>query len=289
MMGIYIESDHAVLSISIVLFKPDSALLTRTLRSVRVAVGSLRALYDTLPVCVWFVNNEEAPLSEQWGEVFKGTEIQFERIQGQGNIGYGRAHNLAIERTRSRYHLILNPDVELAEDALVQALHFFDAHPEIALIAPHVSNQDGTMQYLCRRYPAVFDLGLRGFAPAWMRARFRRRLARYELRDRIDAHQTQPQTNAATPWFSPLLVSGCFMMFRTDALKKLGGFDPRYFLYFEDYDLSLRTHAIAGVAYTPAVRIRHFGGNAAKKGLRHIAYFIVSAFRFFSRFGWKWV
>ncbi len=283
------ESPQAALSISIVLFKSDVALLTRTLDSVRAAVDVLWAQYGFLPVCAWLMNNEEMPVPERWREAFKGTRIQCEVIQGQGNIGYGRAHNLAIQRVQSQYHLILNPDVELAADALVQALRFFDTHPEIALIAPHISNRDGVTQYLCRRYPALFDLWLRGCAPAWARARFRRRLARYELQDVMDAHPAQPQPNAAASWFSPSIVSGCFMLFRTDALKTLGGFDPRYFLYFEDYDLSLRTHAIAGVAYVPAIRIRHFGGGAAKKGKRHIGYFIASALRFFNRFGWKWV
>src|SRR5260363_8964 len=168
------ESNRIALSISIVLFKPDVALLMRTLDSVRAAIGRLRVRYGALPVCVWLVNNENMPLSEHWSDACKGTEIQCEVIQGHGNIGYGRAHNLAIERARSQYHLILNPDVELAADALVQALRFFDAHPDIALIAPHASNQGGATQYLCRRYPTLFDLWLRGFALAWMRARFAR-------------------------------------------------------------------------------------------------------------------
>src|SRR5260364_171991 len=261
------ESNRIALSISIVLFKPDVALLMRTLDSVRAAIGRLRVRYGALPVCVWLVNNENMPLSEHWSDACKGTEI---------------------ERARSQYHLILNPDVELAADALVQALRFFDAHPDIALIAPHASNQGAATQYLCRRYPTLFDLWLRGFALAEMRARFAHRLARYELRDLTDAHRTLPQSGASASWFSPPIVSGCFMMFRTDALKKLSGFDPRYFLYFEDYDLSLRTRAIAGIAYVPAVRICHFGGGAARKGRRHIGYFIASAFRFFNRFGWKW-
>ncbi len=60
------------------------------------------------------------------------------------------------------------------------------------------------------------------------------------------------------------------MLFRTEVLKKLGGFDPRYFLYFEDYDLSLRTHEVARVAYVPSVRVLHHGGDAARKGWTHI-------------------
>jgi GT2 family glycosyltransferase len=67
----------------------------------------------------------------------------------------------------------------------------------------------------------------------------------------------------------------------------LSGFDPRYFLYFEDYDLSLRTHELAHVAYVPSVLAIHHGGGAARKGGAHIRMFMASAYKFYNRFGWK--
>ena len=65
------------------------------------------------------------------------------------------------------------------------------------------------------------------------------RLARYEWRDVILAVQ---------PFLDPPIVSGCWMMFRTVVLQQLGGFDPRFFLYFEDFDLSLRTSELSRIA-----------------------------------------
>jgi GT2 family glycosyltransferase len=59
-------------------------------------------------------------------------------------------------------------------------------------------------------------------------------------------------------------------------------------MYFEDFDLSLRLAKEAGIAYEPAARIVHHGGGAARKGLRHVLWFVASAFRFFSRHGWRW-
>jgi GT2 family glycosyltransferase len=58
-------------------------------------------------------------------------------------------------------------------------------------------------------------------------------------------------------------------------------------MYFEDYDLSLRIGKEATVAYEPKARIVHHGGDAARKGLRHVQWFVASAWRFFSRHGWK--
>lgn len=77
-----------------------------------------------------------------------------------------------------------------------------------------------------------------------------------------------------------MIVSGCFMLFRTDALKALGGFDERYFLYFEDFDLSLRAQKLGRVVYYPGVRIQHYGGGAGRKGWRHIKMFLRSALTF---------
>ncbi|WP_370685777.1 glycosyltransferase [Burkholderia multivorans] len=191
------------------------------------------------------------------------------------NLNPPHTRNSGYLRT---YHLILNPDVDLEREALTRALEFFDRHPDLGLLAPCVSDGDDAVQYLCRRYPTLVDLFARGFLPARLRFPFRRRLARYEMRDVINDHDIV---------WDPPIVSGCFMLFRTEVLKKLGGFDPRYFLYFEDYDLSLRTHDVARVAYVPAVRVIHHGGGASRKGFAHIRMFAASAFKFFNRFGWR--
>ncbi|MDT8407941.1 MAG: glycosyltransferase, partial [Methylococcales bacterium] len=132
-------------------------------------------------------------------------------------------------------------------------------------------------QYLTKRYPSIWVLFLRGFAPDWLKHRFYKKLADYECQDR---NETQTQVEIA---------SGCFMLLRRSAWRAVQGFDPDFFMYFEDFDLSLRLRQKGwGIAFTPTVRIQHHGGHSARKGLRHIGYFLVSAGRFFNRHGWKW-
>jgi GT2 family glycosyltransferase len=82
------------------------------------------------------------------------------------------------------------------------------------------------------------------------------------------------------------LISGCFMFVRTETLKEVGGFDELYFLYFEDFDLSIRIGKLGKVVYAPRVRIVHHGGNAAGKGFHHLKMFIQSGIRFFNKHGW---
>ncbi|AJX31072.1 glycosyltransferase family 2 protein [Burkholderia oklahomensis] len=266
------------LSVSIVVYRPNRAQLEHTLASLGVACDALRTARPDLKISLYLIDNGGLGAVPEAVESLRARGIACEIVSGQGNVGYGRGHNLAIGRAVSRFHLILNPDVDLDRAALSTGLAFLDTHPEAGLVTPWIGDDEGGQQYLCRRYPSLADLFVRGFVPAAVRRLFARRLARYELRDGI---------NARDVFWDPPIVSGCFMLFRTDVLTRLHGFDPRYFLYFEDYDLSLRTHEIARVVYVPSVRVIHYGGGASRKGVAHIRMFGASAFKFFNRFGWR--
>jgi len=196
---------------------------------------------------------------------------------GHGNVGYGRGNNLVLAALDSDVHLVMNPDVELDRSALAASLAALDAHPEVGLVAPAVRGDDGACQFLCKRYPTVWVLFLRGFAPRRLREHFERAVAHYEMRDLIGERFVD-----RVP-----LASGCFMLVRTPLFVRLGGFDPRFFMYFEDYDLSVRLSREAAIAYVPEARIVHHGGEASRKGWRHVAWFVTSAWRFFARHGWK--
>ena len=79
------------------------------------------------------------------------------------------------------------------------------------------------------------------------------------------------------------------MLAKRVAIDSTGGFDPRYFLYFEDFDWSVRLNRVTKTAYVPTVQIGHHGGGAANKGLKHIYYFVKSGLRFYRLHGWKWL
>ena len=198
-------------------------------------------------------------------------------ISGHGNIGYARGHNLAIRKLDSDYHLILNPDVILDRNALVQGIAYLEANHNAVLLSPHSADENGNRQYLCKRYPSVFLFLLRGFAPGFIRKIFAGPLARFEMRE----------LSGSEPTNKIPIVSGCFMLCRTDALKSIAGFDPGYFLYFEDFDLSLRMGEIGDIVYLPAMKIVHHGGNSARKGWKHIGMFLRSGIRFFNGHGWR--
>lgn len=272
------------LSVSLVTFHPDVGALTvviaRMSAALRRAVTRGKLASATLIVVDNEMNTHGAAelqhiLEAQWND----PRLPYHLISGHGNVGYGQGHNKAIARSHADYHLILNPDVLIAEDAIINAIEFMEGQPHVGLLAPAVLAECGELHHLCKDYPTVLTLALRGLAPAHLQRLARERLARYELRH-LDPHRVQ---------YGVPLVSGSFMLFRRSVLELTGGFCKDYFLYFEDFDLSLRTAKFAKVAYVPAVRIEHEGGFAAKKGLKHWWMFGRSAFTFFSRFGWRWV
>lgn len=268
------------ISTSVVVYRPDRTLLARTLASLAAASVALAMGKKEGAFHLYLIDNGGLPDVGENLEALARAGVDYTLIAGHGNVGYGRGHNLAITQPIGRYHLILNPDIDMNPDALAKAIEFMESHPDAGLLTPAIFDDTGEMQFLCRQYPTLIDLFVRGFLPASMRRLFARRLARYEMRAQINGRDTV---------WDPPIVSGCFMLFRSDVLKKLEGFDPRYFLYFEDYDLSLRAHDVARVAYVPSVRVLHHGGGASRKGFAHIRMFVASAFKFFNRFGWKWL
>jgi len=273
------------LTVSIVTFRPDIELLRQVLASLCASVTSARqaGVLDQVDVCLVDNgpgNDWRAPLKFLADEVCGGvTGIDAKVLSGHGNVGYGRANNLALLGAETDYGLVLNPDVLLDAHTLTEAVAFMETHPAVVLLAPKVIGTHGRIEYLCKRYPSLLDLALRGFAPAWLRRRFDLRLAVYEMRD-----LPLDWTSYDIP-----LVSGCFMFVRMAAYREVEGFSRDFFMYFEDFDLSLRMAQIGGTAFVPSVSVIHYGGGASRKGWRHIAMFISSVAKFFNKHGWRWV
>jgi len=274
------------LQISVVTYLPDLPLLTRTLDTLAIAIDAAQQAGALKTVHVALIDNSsDRGIAERVIEIgrarFADARVHVMYLHGHANIGFGAAHNLVLHGTGADYHLVLNPDTELAHDALLNAIRWLDVHPEVGALAPAVQDGEGRRQYLCKRYPAVFDLMLRGFAPRLLQRAFVRRLARYEMRDIVDADP--PRDAVGVP-----VISGAFLLARRDAIDRTGGFDPRFFLYFEDYDWSVRLADVTRIAFVPSVNVVHHGGGAARKGVRHIGWFLASGARFYSKHGWKW-
>jgi len=195
------------------------------------------------------------------------------------NAGYGRGHNWAIkECLESRYHVIINPDITIAPKTIESLSGFMDANQEVGMVCPKVLNKDGSVQYLNKRYPTIYDLFIRRFLPKKMHCLIEKRLAWYETRD--IGYETIHDVE---------YMSGCFMFCRTKALMEVDGFDERYFMYFEDADLSRKIQQ-AGyrTIYYPDATVTHLWERASHKSIKMTGVFIVNMLRYFNKWSWKY-
>lgn len=270
------------LSVSIVLHNSSLEQLRITLQSLLACIAELEGLVSE-PVSLVLWDNDstddyrqevENLVAQLQGHKSSAWSLRFH--QSSHNAGFGSGHNQALRDSSDRYLLILNPDVELAADALREALLFLESQPGVTAVNPRCERSDGSREYLCKRYPTVFDLILRGLPFSGLRERFAARLANYEYRD-LDADVAAEVE----------LLSGACLLCRQNGFTAVGRFDERFFMYFEDFDLSLRLASQGQLVYLPTMRIVHHGGFAASKGLRHIFWFARSAARFFGVHGWR--
>jgi len=271
-------------SASVVCYNSPSHDLTKLFTSLFNSIEKLRHSFELSTIPIYLIDNSDENSLETASlnldeERIRFLDVELELLQGHGNIGYGSAHNLAISKLNSRFHLLLNPDVVLEKEALIIGISFLLENSKIALASPYAEDGNGDKQYLCKRYPSVFTFIVRGFFPKFLKRIFTVRLANYEMHD---LSEKEPSVDIP-------ITSGCFMLLRSKSLIEIGGFDERYFLYFEDFDLSLRLGKRGKLAYLPAMRIQHAGGSAGGKGFNHFRMFARSGVRFFNTYGWRFI
>jgi GT2 family glycosyltransferase len=132
---------------------------------------------------------------------------------------------------------------------------------------------DGRLQPLCKLLPHPLELLVRRFFPLLHRSSGR--LARYEL------HGSGYSRVMDVP-----ALSGCFLLMRIETVQRTGLFDERYFLYFEDVDLSRRVGRIARTVFVPHVAVVHDYARGSYREWRLLWHHLVSAARYFNKWGW---
>ncbi|MFA6038673.1 MAG: glycosyltransferase family 2 protein [Candidatus Peribacteraceae bacterium] len=207
---------------------------------------------------------------------FRG-EPRVRIIETPRNLGFGQGYEAGCRQARGTYLLFNNPDKVLVPDGVERLVGEMERDPSIGILAPKLMHEDGTVRLSPRRFPGILDL----LAKRTLLGRlFPKRVARYL---QLDLPQDAPRD---VEW----IAGGCFLI-PAAFFRELGGFDRRYFMFFEDIDLCRRTwKAGKRVVYEPRVqgmdRKRRLSDMSAflmpfkKIGRMHIA----SAVKYF----WKW-
>ncbi|MDO9390374.1 MAG: glycosyltransferase [bacterium] len=191
--------------------------------------------------------------------------------------GYGANHNLNIKRARGAYVMVLNADLKFEKNTIQDMVAFMEDNPDCGVSSCRLMNWDGSgIQHNCRTFPTLVDIWARRFP-------FKNKRL-HAIADRHEMLQHDYSQNFETDWFQ-----GSFMFFRREALDQIGGFDERFFLYFDDVDICRRIH-MAGwkVLYNSRVFAHHrFHRQSANPLNRLFRVHLNSMVSYFQKYGWK--
>lgn len=173
-------------------------------------------------------------------------------IRAKLNLGFGRANNLGASVARGKYYLLLNTDCFLRPGALETLVTVLEERPGVGIVGPRLLNANGTLQPSCHNFPLPTVLFLEQ-SLLWKLL-----VGIPFLRDRFliaSPHDRERRVD----W-----MAGACLLVRAEAYRAAGGFDERYFFYWEETDLCLRITQLGwGVLFEPRAQAVHLGGGSS--------------------------
>ena len=249
------------ISASIVLYNTDTTILEDSISSF---------LNSELTGSLWIIDNSDDALYQYLENSHKSIKY----IKSDGNLGYGKAHNIALNYflNKTEYHLVLNPDVSFSDKVITELIDYLDSNINIGLIAPKAVYPDGTQQSNGRLIPSPTHLFLRRF---FLINKFNfKRNTDYELKNNRNRNYSAP------------VVLGSFMLFRNSSLKDIGLFDERFFLYPEDIDISRRMFAKYDNIIYSNQSFTHHHSRESYKSIKLLLTHIKEMIKYFNKWGW---
>ena len=245
----------SMITASIVLYKENLETLNKTVDSF---------LSTPLEKKLYLIDNSPENTLQNH---FKQQNIEY--IFVGNNLGFGKAHNIVLDKINSDFHLILNPDVIFSSDVITTLINELKTKSEVSFITPRVVYPNKGLQYVCRIHPTFFDLINRKIKIS------KNQIIKNEYRNK----------DLEKPFY-PEFIHGCFMLFKTEDFKNLKGFDERYFLYMEDADLCRKIDKTGKKKlYFPKVEIIHQHQKGSSKSLKLFFRHTSSAIKYFLKWG----
>jgi len=178
-------------------------------------------------------------------------------VQNTANVGFSRGVNQGVAASTAPLVLIMNPDCRLVAGAVATLRSVLDARPDCAIVGPRILNPDGSVQGSARGDPDMLTglfgrTALLGRLVPFLPVAKRNVVAEEAIRS--------GEQSVVVDW-----LSGACMLARRTALEQVGGFDERFFLYWEDADLCrrLRSHG-HHVRYVPSATAIHRVGQSSR-------------------------
>ncbi len=198
-----------------------------TKRELKKCIESIR---KTPPKCSYqiiIVDNNSKDGSKEFLKQIKQKNIKC--ILNKKNRGFGAACNQIAKMQNSHYILFLNPDVEVRKNSINKLINFLKNNEKVGVVTGKLLFPDGSLQLSCRKFPTIIRV-------LFGRESFLRKTFPNNI---ISKEYLMSEVNYNTIQF-PDWIRGAVMLFKIDIFKKIGGFDEKFFLFFEDTDICLR-------------------------------------------------
>lgn len=174
-------------------------------------------------------------------------------ILNKENRGFGAAINQALPLCRSKYIILLNPDSLVSKGFLEESFEFMEQKRDVGIMGPMIVNEDGTAQGSARAFPTPLT-ALFGRNTLLTKLFPNNSITKANI-----LNLNRSDTSIEVDW-----VSGACMVVRREAMLAVGGFDERFFLYWEDADICHRLRANGWrVIYHARPMITHFVGKSS--------------------------
>ncbi len=172
-----------------------------------------------------------------------GKEERVHIIETPRNLGYGQGNAYGAQFAHGPYLLIINPDTLLAPSGAEDLCRYLEQHSDVGIVAPKLEFDDGAVRSSFRTFPTLADVTIKRTP---LRRLFPKNVDRYLRRGEV------PSAPAPVDW-----VVGACLCIPKALFTELHGFDPQFFLFFEDTDLCRRCAALGKqVVYHPGITAR---------------------------------
>jgi GT2 family glycosyltransferase len=241
---IYGIDSHQALPLSVMIVTYNSARLIDPLLS---AIGHEIELLGSEVIVVDNASHDGT------AEVIESRHPWVRLIKSPENLGFAAANNLAARHASGRLLLLLNPDAMPEQGVITEAVDKMARHQKVGLAGGRLLAADGSTQPSARMFPSLLNewLVLSGLADRHPQSKFF---------GRFNRTWADAGVSAKVDW-----VPGAFAIVRAALYRAIGGFDEKFFLYYEEVDLCRRIQAMGRrVVYWPSLRVAHSGGESAK-------------------------
>ena len=254
--------DKHSISASIVIYNNPQDEIDRIVRKLNMSIWD---------ISVYIVDNYS---ESNYDPELSGYPIEYYRSK---NVGYGSGHNKIISMIFDKpgFHFVINPDIDFNPSTIDLMIQFLIDNNEYSLLGPKLLGVHGEQQENMRFLPTPLSL---------VRRRLPKAISAF-LPDEINTINVTPSSGDEKPVLAPFL-SGAFMLFRNTKFRENGIFDERFFMYFEDLDISRRFFNNGQVVFAPQFAVTHRWEAASRKSVRMFLVHLRSLILYFNKWGW---